>query len=93
MIKQLLRVDYGAIREDPGPPVTAVVVHGDQPALRRWVRMEGAKWSQYGSMVNFYADLTPPVGWPQIGECWAGEQHAVVAVRELPGGGGWAAVV
>jgi len=77
---------------DPGLAVAAVVVHGDQPALRRWVRVEGSKWSQHGSMVNYYAELTPLTGWPEIGECWAGEQHAVIAVRELPNGE-WAADV
>ncbi|HTF47545.1 MAG TPA: hypothetical protein VK735_08870 [Pseudonocardia sp.] len=49
---------------DPGPEVTTVVVHGDEPALRRWVRVDGAKWSQHGSMVNYYAVLTPLTGWP-----------------------------
>jgi hypothetical protein len=31
-------------------------------------------------MVNFYADRTPPMRWTDVGTCWAGTSHAVVAV-------------
>lgn len=67
--------------DDPGPSVQAVVRCGEAAELRRAVRREdGAGWSEYGAMVDYYHDLTPPMGWERVGTCWAEKPHPVVAV-------------
>lgn len=72
---------------DPGAPVRAVVRYGEEPELRRAVRRrDGTGWSEYGAMVNYYHDITPPMGWARVGTCWAGTSHPVVAVHEEPDG-------
>lgn len=72
---------------DPGPSVRAVVRCGEEPELRRAIRrQDGTGWAEYGAMVNYYHDITPPMNWARVGTCWAGTPHPVVAVREEPDG-------
>lgn len=70
------------IDPDPGLRVRAVVRWGDEPELRRAVRLrDGSGWAEHGAMVNFYLDITPPLPWRHVGRCWAENYHPVVAVR------------
>ena len=69
---------------DPGPPVRAVARHGEDPKLRRAVRVEGG-WIEVGPLVDFYTDRTPPMSWSRVGMCWAEISHAVVEVRNVDG--------
>jgi hypothetical protein len=56
---------------------------GDEPGLRRWVRIgDTSMWEQRGSMVNYYVDITPPFPWEKIGECAWGTQHPVVYAHQ-----------
>lgn len=65
---------------DPEPRGVAAVVRYGQPAeLRRAVRVD-AGWAEVGALVNFYSDRTPPLKWAEVGECWLGTRHPVVAV-------------
>lgn len=74
---------------EPGPRIRAVVRCGDRPDLRRLERASGSDgWTEQGVMVSFYEDRTPPMSWSDVGQCWAGTQHPVVAVRE-DGAGHW----
>lgn len=67
---------------DPGLRVHAVVRWGDEPKLRRAVRLaNGTRWEELGAMVNFYRDITPPLPWEHVGRCWAENYHPVVAVH------------
>jgi hypothetical protein len=71
---------------DPGLRARAVVRWGDQPELRRAVRLaNGTGWA-HGAMVNFYLEITPPLPWSCVGRCWAEKHHSVVAVCPEPGG-------
>jgi hypothetical protein len=66
---------------DPEPAgVDAVARYGQPPGLRRAVRVAGG-WAEVGSLVGFYGDRTPPMRWAEVGECWAGTRHPVVAVE------------
>lgn len=81
-----------ALDVDPGPSVRAVVRYGEPADQRRAVRRaDGTGWSEYGSTVNYYHDITPPLSWSRVGDCWAENHHPVVAVREE--GGRWIADV
>jgi hypothetical protein len=72
---------------DPGLSVHAVVRWGDQPELRRAVRLaNGTGWEELGALVNFYRDRTPPMPWSRVGRCWDDTPHPVVAVRAQPDG-------
>jgi hypothetical protein len=73
------------IDDDPGPHVKAVVQVGEDPTLRRAVRVDGG-WAEYGALVNYYVDITPPMPWSRVGTCWAGVSHPVVALRAMPDG-------
>lgn len=67
---------------DPGPRVRAVIRYGEEPELRRAVRLaNGIGWEELGAMVNFYRDITRPMPWERTGACWADEFHPVVAVE------------
>ena len=67
--------------DDPGRTVNVVALRGAAPDLRRAARRtDGEGWDEHGAMVNFYADITPPMGWDQVGVCWANTAHPVVAV-------------
>ena len=70
--------------DDPGPSVSVVVRYGEDPVLRRAVRVDGG-WAEHGAMVNFYQDITPPMPWRRVGTCWADTSHPVVAVYERNG--------
>lgn len=70
---------------DPGPRVRAVVQVGEDPRLRRAVRLaDGQGWSEEGAMVNFYTDRTPPMPWERTGICWNEVSHPVVACDPCP---------
>jgi hypothetical protein len=58
---------------------------GECPEARRAVRVEGG-WAEEGSLVEFYADITPPMPWERTGVCWAGRSHPVVPVRRIATG-------
>ena len=65
------------------PPATVMTVarFGQDPELRRAIRVGGSVyWTEHGYMVNYYADRTPPIRWIEVGTCWAGTRHPVVAV-------------
>jgi hypothetical protein len=67
-------------RDIPPATVMTVVRFGQDPALRRAVRVgASAYWTEHGYMVNYYADRTPPMLWVDVGTCWAGTKHPVVA--------------
>jgi len=66
---------------DAEPRGVAVVVRfGEEAALRRAVGVDGG-WAEHGYLVNYYADRTPPMQWREVGECWAGTRHPVVAAE------------
>uniref|UniRef100_UPI003F491CFD hypothetical protein n=1 Tax=Pseudonocardia sp. CA-138482 TaxID=3240023 RepID=UPI003F491CFD len=70
---------------DPGPQVNAVARYGELAGLRRAVRRDdGSGWSEYGAMVNYYQDITPPMPWEKVGTCYAEQRHPVVAVHRDP---------
>lgn len=64
---------------DPEPPaqVTVVVLHKQDPAFLRMVRVEGG-WHTRGFAAS-HQDITPPERWETVGFCWAGTEHPVVA--------------
>lgn len=70
--------------DDPGRHVRAVARCGEDPELRRAVRVEGG-WVEEGPLVNFYAAITPPMPWRRVGMCWAERSHPVVAARLIDG--------
>lgn len=73
------------VDDDPGPLVRAVVQVGEDPLLRRAVRLEDTLgWIEEGAMVNFYKEITPPMPWEKVGECWHGVSHPVVACEPWP---------
>jgi len=53
-------------------------MHGADPDFLRRVR-EPAGWRQRGHGAN-HPEATPPVGWSEVGLCWAQVDHAVVDV-------------
>jgi len=63
--------------------VSVVVRYGEDPRLRHAVRVAEDEWTERGCMVNYYADRTPPMPWNEVGECWSGTRHPVVAA-EIP---------
>src|SRR4051812_16936022 len=66
---------------DPGPPLFVVVRYGEDPEVRRAVRLgNDAGWAEYGWRVNLFADITPPLLWARVGLCWADTPHPVIAV-------------
>lgn len=70
---------------DPGLRVKAVVQVGEDPRLRRAVRLVGGQgWTEEGAMVAFYQDRTPPIPWERVGTCWNGSFHPVVACEPWP---------
>jgi len=68
--------------ERDGEPagVGAVARFGQSPELRHAVRVAEDKWAEHGALVNFYANRTPPMRWAEVGACWVGTRHPVVAV-------------
>jgi hypothetical protein len=71
---------------DPGPAVGSVVRVGDEPHLRRWERVgTTSTFKQLGSMVDFYQDITPPTPWSDLGRCFAGTEHPVIAIDAVEG--------
>jgi hypothetical protein len=70
---------------EPGPDVQAVAVVGDDPRLRRVVRVPGG-WEPVGIMVNFYEELTEPMMWEKVGVCALTKPHPVIAVTPMPSG-------
>lgn len=72
--------------DDPGPHVRAVVQVGEDPKLRRAVRLaDGSGWAEEGVMVDFYKDITPPMLWERVGTCWAEVSHPVQPIRWIDG--------
>lgn len=72
--------------DEPGAHVKAVVRIGEDPDLRRAVRLEnGSGWAEEGAMVNYYKEISPPMPWARVGTCWANSPHPVVAVRQIDG--------
>jgi hypothetical protein len=70
---------------EPGLRVRAVVQVGEDPLVRRAVRLpDGSGWSEEGAMVNFYKEITPPMPWERVGQCWNGVSHPVVACDPWP---------
>jgi hypothetical protein len=66
---------------DPEPAgVLAVVRFGQPSELRQAVRVATNKWIEMGALVGYYADRTPPMRWAEVGACWVGTRHPVVAV-------------
>jgi hypothetical protein len=63
---------------EPESSVLAVALHGQHPTFLRRMRVPDG-WHTEGSGAN-HPDSTPPRPWVEIGQCWAGEQHAVVDV-------------
>jgi hypothetical protein len=75
---------------EPGSDVVSVVRVGDDPHMRRWVRLPNeAGWAQRGSIVDFYADRTPPAPWSRLGRCFAGTEHPIIVVSQRPTDGVW----
>lgn len=73
------------IDDDPGPKVRAVIRYGEDPSLRRAVRLpDGSGWAEEGAMVSYYRDITPPMPWTRTGMCWADVSHPVVACDPWP---------
>jgi hypothetical protein len=65
---------------DPAPAgVDAVARFGQPGELRRAERVDGG-WAELGALVNYYSDRTPPMPWREVGNCWCGTRHPVVAV-------------
>ena len=75
------------VDHDPGPHVQVIARYGEDPNLRRAVRLpDGRGWAEEGHMVNFYADITPPMPWERVGRCWDDTPHPVVrAYRRADG--------
>jgi hypothetical protein len=54
--------------------------------MRRWERVgTTSTFKQLGSMVEFYHDITPPTPWPDLGRCFAGTEHPIIAVSRRHG--------
>jgi hypothetical protein len=67
------------IDDEPRAKVQAVARFGEPPDLRRAVRRpDGTGWCEYGAMVNYYQDITPPMPWNRVGMCWNEVSHPVV---------------
>jgi hypothetical protein len=68
---------------DPEPPaqeVTVVVLHEQDPRILRKVRVRGG-WHTRGAAASLQ-DITPPEPWENVGLCWAGNEHPVVAAPD-----------
>lgn len=63
---------------EPGMRVRAVALYGQEPAFLHRVRVKGG-WHTRGLGAN-HPGSTPPKSWEEVGQCWAGEKHAVVDV-------------
>jgi hypothetical protein len=75
---------------DPGPDVLSVMRVGDEPDMRRWVRLPGGRgWAQCGSLVDFYGNRTPPESWRRLGRCSAETDHPVTMAWRRPTDGLW----
>lgn len=72
------------VDDEPGHHVRAVVRLGEEPEMRRAVRLPGGGWIELGHMVNFYIDITPPMSWERTGTCWKGTSHPVVECDPEP---------
>jgi hypothetical protein len=71
---------------EPGPDVQAVTIVGDDPRLRRVIRVPGG-WEPVGIMVSFYsADFIEPMTWDKVGLCALAKPHPVIAVMPMPSG-------
>jgi hypothetical protein len=71
---------------EPGPDVRAVAIVGDDPRMRRVVRVPGG-WEPVGIMVNFCAaEFIEPMTWEQVGLCALTKAHPVIAVTPMPSG-------
>ncbi len=67
---------------EPGPEVTAVAMVGRHPAFYYYERdIDG--WQIEGLLAGHGEDVTP-IAWQDVGACWAGSRHPVVAVEEPP---------
>jgi hypothetical protein len=67
---------------EPGPDVQAVAIVGDDPRMRRVVRVPGG-WEPVGIMVDFYEELTEPMAWHAVGLCSFHKPHPVIAVTPM----------
>jgi hypothetical protein len=69
---------------EPGLDVQAVAVVGDDPRMRRVVRVPGG-WEPVGIMANFYAaEFIEPMPWERVGLCALTKPHPVIAVMPMP---------
>jgi hypothetical protein len=64
---------------EPPKRVREVVRWGESANMRVAVRVDDG-WVEHGALVNYYRDRTPPMPWSQVGDCWAGNSHAVVPI-------------
>jgi len=67
---------------EPGPEVTAVALVGRHPAFHYYEREMGG-WQIEGLLAVYGEDMVP-ITWSEVGTCWAGSRHPVVAVGDLP---------
>lgn len=73
------------IDADPGPHIRAVSRFGEDPTLRRAVRLpDNDGWIEVGAEVNYYLHITAPMRWEQTGTCWNNTPHPVVACDPEP---------
>jgi len=72
------RSTYWIASTDPEPParVTVVVLHTQDPALLRMVRVKDG-WHTRGAAASHW-EITPPEKWETVGICRAGNEHPVV---------------
>jgi hypothetical protein len=69
---------------DPEPDGVRVVARwGEDPPLRRAVRIADGKWTEQGFGVSHYLRISP-IEWHEVGVCSAGTRHPVVAVEPPP---------
>jgi hypothetical protein len=69
---------------DPEPKDVRVVARwGQDPKMRRAVRIADGKWAEYGFTVSYYLRISP-IEWHEVGMCSAGISHPVVAVEPPP---------
>ena len=71
---------YWPAIDKPDPQVGTVVRYGEKPAYRRAVRVPSG-WMKRGTSVDGSGRPSAIVAWTAVGRCWAGEEHAVVAVN------------
>jgi hypothetical protein len=64
----------------PDPELSIVVRYGEQPAYRRAVLVPSG-WMKRGVSVDGSGWPSAVVPWGQVGRCWAGEEHPVVAAN------------